>query len=55
MTQRLPQVKCPVLLGGPESPSTKKAVAAGPADYTVKDMPSDFAGVANAIVEFFDA
>ncbi len=54
MSERLPKMQCPLLLGGPESPMTKSAVASGPADYTVKDMPADHAGVAQTIVEFFD-
>lgn len=55
MTERLPGVVCPLLLGVPESTSTKRAVAAGPADYTVKDLPSDHEGLANALIEFFDS
>lgn len=55
MTERLKKVTCPILLGGPDSPSTKKAVAAGPADYTVKELPKDHSGVAASIAEFFDA
>ncbi len=55
MTERLKKVSCPILLGGPDSPSTKRAVAAGPADYTVKDLPKDHGGVAAAIAEFFSA
>ncbi|MEQ8509400.1 MAG: alpha/beta fold hydrolase [Rhodospirillaceae bacterium] len=55
MSERLPKMQCPLLLGGPESPMTKSAVASGPADYTVKDMPANHAGVARTIVEFFDS
>ena len=55
MSERLPKVTCPLLLGGPESGSTKRAVAAGPADYTVKDLPSDHVGVSGAVMEFFDS
>lgn len=53
MAERLPKLKCPLLLGGPGSGSTKAAVAAGPADYTVKDLPDSHAGVAEAVLEFF--
>lgn len=55
MSERLPNVMCPLLLGGPESPSTKKAVAAGPADYTVKDIPPGHGAVAETILEFFES
>ncbi|MEQ9444061.1 MAG: alpha/beta fold hydrolase [Rhodospirillaceae bacterium] len=55
MSERLPKMQCPLLLGGPESPMTKSAVASGPADYTVKDMPANHAGIARTIVEFFDS
>jgi pimeloyl-ACP methyl ester carboxylesterase len=54
MSEKLPQLKCPLLLGGPDSTSTKAAVAAGPADYTVTDLPEGHAAVAHAVVEFFD-
>lgn len=55
MSERLPKLQCPLLLGSPDSGMTKAAVAAGPADYTVKDLPEGHAGVANAALEFFDA
>ncbi len=55
MSERLPKVQCPLMLGGPDSPSTQKAVAAGPADYTVKDLPSGHEAVSHAVLEFFDA
>lgn len=55
MSERLPKMQCPLLLGGPESPMTKSAVASGPADYTFKDMPANHAGIARTIVEFFDS
>lgn len=55
MSDSLPRVGCPLLLGGPDSPSTKKAVAAGPADYTVKEMPAGHAAMAGVMLEFFNA
>ena len=54
MSDRLSQLQCPLLLGNPDSPSTKKAVAAGPADYTVKAMPAGHAAVSQAALEFFN-
>ena len=54
MSDRLSQLQCPLLLGNPESPSTKKAVAAGPADYTVKEIPAGHAAVSQAALEFFN-
>ncbi len=55
MTERLAELKCPLLLGSPESAYTKKATAAGPSDYTVKEMPGDHAGVAGAVLDFFNS
>lgn len=55
MVERLTKLQCPLLLGSPDSPSTKAAVVAGPSDYTVKNMPKEHAAVSETVLEFFSS
>ena len=55
MSERLARIKCPLLLGNPDSEPTKKAVVAGPTDYTLKEMPSDHASMAEVALDFFNS
>jgi pimeloyl-ACP methyl ester carboxylesterase len=54
MTERLADLKCPLLLGSPDSSDTKAAAAVS-SDCTVKEMPETHAGVSEAVLEFLDS
>lgn len=55
MTERLAKLKCPLLLGNPDSPATQKAAEAVTSEYTIKDMPGSHAEVSKTVLHFFES
>jgi pimeloyl-ACP methyl ester carboxylesterase len=49
---KLAQVKCPILLGNPDAPATKQALAAN-GKASARKLPQDYAALANDLLAFF--
>ncbi|MDX2143827.1 MAG: alpha/beta hydrolase [Rhodospirillaceae bacterium] len=49
---KLAQVGCPILLGNPDGPATKQALAAN-GKASAKSLPQDYAALANELLAFF--